>query len=117
MKRTLAFCFAVSLLVFTPRIVGSSSNPALTIKGGIFGHSHPDSNVCLTGKNFSRCVKTDKTGKFSISCLDEDNPSTCPPSKGQMKVFNEKCPKCAVTLDATKTYPYSMKVMCSPSCK
>ena len=105
MKKIITFSFLASFIAFALTISVSSSSVMSAVKGTIFGHTHSDSNVCLTGQNFSRCVKTDKTGKFSFACLDDGNPASCPPSKGQMKVFNEKCPKCVITLDATKSYP------------
>lgn len=100
------FC-AIALATFLMR-----DGQARVIKGVLFGVSLPNSTVCATGKDYSQCVKTDKTGAFTFAC---EGASQCPPSTGTIKVFNQQCPKCGLNLDATKTAG-KLTVLCRPNC-
>ncbi|HMV82825.1 MAG TPA: hypothetical protein PKC13_27495 [Blastocatellia bacterium] len=111
-----------SLLLSIPMLVGVMAlatffmrgGQARIIKGALFGVSLPNSTVCANGKNYSECVKTDKTGAFTFACTD-DAPAKCPPSTGTINVFNQQCPKCGLNLDATKPSG-KLTVLCRPGC-
>jgi len=111
-KRTLSFSFLALFGVIALAAVSMRDGQARALKGALFGVSLPNSTVCATGKNYSQCVKTDKSGAFTFAC---EEVSQCPPSTGTINVFNQQCPKCGLNLDATKPAG-KLTVLCRPSC-